>query len=178
MADEASVTPLTIRQATPTEAVRVAELAAQTFRETFAADNDPADMADYLATRFSPTQIATELADPAATFLLAAVGSTVVGYAKLQASAVPDPVSGDAPLELVRLYLRQAWTGRGYGRALMQACLDRARAEGYQTLWLGVWEHNHRARAFYQRWGFTAVGAHDFWLGRDRQTDLILQRAL
>ena len=35
-----------------------------------------------------------------------------------------------------------------------------------------------RAIAFYQRIGFETVGSRDFLLGRDLQTDLIMQRAL
>jgi hypothetical protein len=45
-------------------------------------------------------------------------------------------------------------------------------------MWLGVWEHNHRAKAFYERWGFGAAGVEIFRLGNDNQTDLLMQLAL
>jgi GNAT superfamily N-acetyltransferase len=79
---------------------------------------------------------------------------------------------------LLRLYTRKEWIGCGVGAALMQACIDEAKQRGCDTLWLGVWEHNARARAFYGRWGFQQAGSHIFQLGDDPQTDFLLQRAL
>ncbi len=70
------------------------------------------------------------------------------------------------------------WLGRGVGAALMRACLDEARRNQHQTLWLGVWEHNQRAQAFYRQWDFREVGTHIFQLGSDAQTDLLLERAV
>ncbi len=49
---------------------------------------------------------------------------------------------------------------------------------GGDVLWLGVWEHNQRAIAFYHRWGFAIVGTHTFQLGADLQTDFLMQRSL
>lgn len=60
----------------------------------------------------------------------------------------------------------------------MQACLNQAKSMAYDTLWLGVWEHNARALKFYQRWGFEAVGSHVFVVGSDEQNDLIMQKSL
>ena len=47
---------------------------------------------------------------------------------------------------------------------------------GSTTAWLGVWEHNPRAIAFYRKWGFTPVGEHCFAVGDDPQRDVILER--
>jgi ribosomal protein S18 acetylase RimI-like enzyme len=87
-------------------------------------------------------------------------------------------VEGPAPLELKRLYVARAWHGRGVAQALMDAALDAARARGARTLWLGVWERNPRAVAFYGKYGFTRVGEHTFLLGADPQTDWVLARPL
>ncbi|MDQ3134757.1 MAG: GNAT family N-acetyltransferase, partial [Acidobacteriota bacterium] len=85
---------------------------------------------------------------------------------------------GPLPVELVRLYVGRDWLGRGVGAALMGGCLDEARRGRHKTLWLGVWEHNQRAQAFYRRWDFREVGTHIFQLGSDAQTDLLLERAV
>jgi len=87
-------------------------------------------------------------------------------------------VRGPAPLELKRLYVARAWHGHGVAQALMDAALTAARAHGAQTLWLGVWERNARAAAFYRKYGFTRVGEHTFVLGTDPQTDWVLARPL
>ena len=82
------------------------------------------------------------------------------------------------PCELVRLYVSAEWLGRGVGEALIHASISEVRQEGYRTLWLGVWEHNHRARAFYRKWNFREVGEHIFQLGDDPQTDILMERSL
>ena len=168
-----------IRRATAIDAGLLAELGARTFSETFAADNRPADMAAYLAASFSPARQAEELSDPRTTYLLAEIADKAAGYAMLRAGAtVPACITGPLPVELARLYVGRDWLGRGVGAALMRACLDEARRNQHQTLWLGVWEHNQRAQAFYRRWDFREVGTHIFQLGSDAQTDLLLERAV
>ena len=79
-------------------------------------------------------------------------------------------------IELKRLYVARAWHGRGVAQALMDAALDAARARGAQKLWLGVWERNPRAVAFYAKYGFVRVGEHTFVLGGDAQTDWLFVR--
>ena len=148
------------------------------FLEAFGGDerNRPDDIAAYMAAAFSREQQAAELADPQATFFIAEIDGVMVGYAKLRSGAAAHGVTGEQPIELARLYASQAWLGRGVGEALMRACLEEARRGQHQTIWLGVWEHNARARAFYRKWNFRDVGSHVFQLGSDPQTDVLMQR--
>jgi diamine N-acetyltransferase len=169
---------VTIRRATSDDANTLAELGARTFEETFAVDNTTEDMAAYLAKHFSVAQQTSELAHPASTFLIAEVDGQAAGYAKLHAGEPPEEIEGAKPIELVRLYVLQKWLGRSVGQALMRACLDEARNKGHETLWLGVWEKNARAQAFYKKWDFRAVGEHIFQLGSDAQRDILMERAL
>jgi len=156
----------------------LAELGARTFQDAFAGENTAEDMAAYVASAFNMRQQIAELNDPASTFLLAEVGDIVVGYAKLHAGEAAGAVEGTKPIELVRLYASQEWLGRGVGQALMHACLGEARAAGYETIWLGVWERNMRAKSFYEKWDFRAVGEHVFQLGSDPQRDILMERPL
>lgn len=167
-----------IRYATPADNTLLAELGAQTFYETFAANNTPEDMAAYLAASFSPAKQAAELADPASTFLIAESESSVIGYARLKVGQPAPSVTGTRPIEMVRLYARKDWLGQGVGARLMQASLDEAVKQGCDTVWLDVWEQNARARAFYRQWGFVEVCTQLFQLGGDLQHDLILQRSV
>ena len=169
---------VSIRPANPDDAALLAELGARTFQETFAADNTTEDMAAYLASNFSVAQQTAELVHPASTFLIAEVDGVAAGYAKLHASEPPNGIEGVKPIELVRLYVSREWLGRGAGEALMRACLDEARRAGHETIWLGVWERNARAQAFYHKWDFRTVGEHMFQLGSDEQRDLLMERAL
>jgi diamine N-acetyltransferase len=170
-----------IRPAAIDDAAALSRFAATTFRETFESENAPDDMARYLTEAFTPQQQAAEIADPASTVLLAEYhgesgGTELVGYAHLIAGPVPEAVRGPAPLELKRIYVARAWHGQGVAQALMAAAIQAARARGAQTLWLGVWERNPRAVAFYAKYGFTRVGEHTFVLGSDTQTDWLFIR--
>lgn len=164
-----------IRRAYSSDALLLAGLGASTFAETFAAENTPEDMSAYLAQSFTPARLADELADAKATFLLAFVGGEAAGYAKLYQGEPPACVTGESPTELARLYVGKKWLGVGVGRELMRRCVDEARRSGAGVMWLGVWEHNLRAQAFYRKWGFTPVGRQVFRLGADAQTDWVMQ---
>jgi len=169
---------LHVRRASTADAELLAELGARTFAETFAENNSPEDMAAYTAASFSLDRLTAELADPVSVFFVAEVDGSAAGYAKIHPGEVAEGVEGQKPVELVRLYVAQAWLGRGVGPALMQRCIDEAREMGFQTVWLGVWERNHRAQAFYRKWNFHEVGEHIFQLGSDPQRDIVMQRAV
>lgn len=167
-----------IRRANPDDAGLLAELGARTFFETFAADNSAANMAAYLGSAFSEAQQAAELADPHSAFRIAETNGVAAGYAMLRSGSVPDSVTNDKPIELVRLYVSRQHLGRGVGAALMRVCIQEASSLGQGTLWLGVWEHNRRAQAFYRKWKFHEVGTHVFQLGDDAQTDILMERSI
>ena len=169
---------LTIRRANSEDASLLAELGARTFAETFATDNTPEDIVAYIGASFNLAQQMAELADPASAFLIAEVAGVAAGYAKLHAGEPAAGVDSVKPVELVRLYVSREWLGRGVGEALMRACIDEARQAGHRTIWLGVWERNGRAQAFYRKWNFRAVGQHVFQLGSDPQRDIVMQRAV
>ena len=171
----------TVRRAGADEAALIAQIGRRTFREAFASDNDPADLAAYLAEAFSIEAIGAEIGCADNRFFVArsAASGEVLGYAKVRRRvAAPPGVEGASPVEIHRLYAVAHAIGRGVGAALMRACLAEARAGGHDVVWLGVWEHNPRAIAFYRRWGFSRVGAHTFRLGSDEQIDWIMALAL
>ena len=169
---------LHIRPAGTEDAEALAALGERTFRHAFGAQNAARDIDAYVRQSFAIPRMREELACAENRFLLAFLGKreSPVAYAKLRAGRAHESVEGGAPIELQRLYLDAPAKGRGVGSMLMRTCLELAAQEGYRTMWLGVWERNSRAIAFYERWGFTASGEHVFRLGSDDQTDLIMAR--
>lgn len=167
-----------IREAGAEDAPVLTAFGERTFREAFAAQNHPEDVEAYVAATYSPERQRTELTDPARLTLVAEIDGTLAGYAQLRAGEVPSCVSGPAPIELLRFYVDSPWHGRGIAHKLMAAVVEAARAGGARTLWLGVWEHNPRAIAFYTRSGFSDAGSQSFMLGSDRQTDRVMMRPL
>lgn len=171
-----------IRLATPDDAPALTVAGRDFFRDTFGSANRPEDMEAYLASAFSESRQRAELAEPGARVLLAiGRGGEIVGYAHLRLGASP-PASSAAPsgrpAEIARLYADRRWHGRGLGAALMDAAVATARQWGAALLWLGVWEENPRAIAFYAKHGFVDVGGQEFLLGSDRQRDRIMARRL
>jgi GNAT superfamily N-acetyltransferase len=164
----------TIRAAVDADAGALAELAERTFRAAFEADNTAEDMAAHVARSYSPARQAAELADPALATLVAEHDGALVAYAQLRRGSAPACVTGPSPVEVWRFYVDQVWHGRGLARALMGAAAGAASDGGAATLWLGVWERNPRAMAFYGKMGFTPVGAQVFLLGDDPQRDLVM----
>jgi len=160
------------RRTTP----RGSPLAARTFRDTFGEFNRPEDIALHEAETYGADLQRAEIEDPRTRTLLAeADGGALAGYAQLHASDAPACVSGAAPVELARFYVDRPWHGRGVAQALLAAALAEARALGGATLWLGVWEKNARAKAFYRKHGFEERGSKVYRVGQDPQTDHVME---
>lgn len=177
----ATTSGLVIRRATSADAPALAAFAEAAFVETFAADNTPEDMAAYVAEAFGEAKQRAEVADRSRIVLLVEREGELAGYAMLNDALAPAVVTSVAlanAIEIARLYAGRRWIGTGVGAALMQHCVDLAASRGRAWLWLGVWERNARAIAFYSRWGFRDVGAQSFQLGTDRQTDRIMARRI
>ncbi len=170
--------PVNIRPAASNDAEVLAELARRTFHDTFAATNDAADMALYLSRAYGIDQQTREITDRDIVTLLVEEGGEAVAYAQLRSGHVPACVAGEKPIELWRFYVSREWHGRGIAQRLMERVISEARARGAKTLWLGVWERNDRARAFYVKSGYADVGEHIFLFGTDPQTDRIMVTTL
>lgn len=167
-----------IRRATVDDAAALAEFGARTFFETFAADNTPEDMRLHLASAWRPELQRAEILDASKITLLACAGETLAGFAQLLTTHAPACVPTVRPIEVLRFYVDKPWQGQGLARQLMEAVEAEARQLGARELWLGVWERNERAQAFYRKCGFRKVGTQIFVVGTDPQTDHVMLREL
>jgi ribosomal protein S18 acetylase RimI-like enzyme len=163
-----------IRRGETGDAILLSELGAKTFFDTFAKDNTTQDIDSYLKQSFSPEIQLAELSSSDTIFIIAEIGNTPVGYAQLILGSREDLMQGARPMEIRRIYALQEFIGQGIGSGLMKSAIEEARTRGCDCVWLGVWEQNPRAIAFYKKWGFCEVGRHTFMLGSDPQTDLIM----
>jgi len=169
---------LTIRPAGLDDAALLADLGARTFRETFEAITSPENLAAFLASAYGEELQRAELADASRPALVLEVDGIPSGFVQLRLGHREPCVPGQRPVELQRIYVLQAAHGGGLGKALMEASLELARAWEADAFWLGVWEHNDRALAFYARCGFREVGDHIFTIGDQVDRDLILVKDL
>jgi GNAT superfamily N-acetyltransferase len=150
-------------------------LGAVTFSEAFAHQNNPDDFNNYLQRSFNKEQIEIELNESGSAFLLAYYDDELVGYVRLRESnEVQGKFPGKRLLELQRIYSLQKFIGKGIGKALLTFSINFAKENGFDILWLGVWEHNHHAIQFYKHFGFEPFDSHVFMLGNDAQTDILM----
>lgn len=167
--------PVTVRYASISDAELIADMSRQTFYETFASQNSGADMDMFMNETFTRDALMKEVGADGNIFFLAFDGELPVGYARMREG---DDVAGQPAIEVARIYAVQSSIGRGVGRSLMQKCIDVAVEMRKEIIWLGVWEKNHRAIEFYQKWGFEKFGTHVFMLGNDAQTDWLMKKEL
>ena len=168
----------TIRMACDADARALAVLAESTFRAAFAAMNSVEHMDLHCRTRYGECIQAAEIADPTMTTLLAEHGGRLIGYVQLRWGSAPACVTASRAGEVQRLYVVGQWHGTGVAQALMEAAVAEVRERDLDAVWLGVWEHNPRAIAFYARLGFVEVGSHTFDLGGDAQRDIVMMKSL
>lgn len=150
----------------------------ETFTDTFAAYNTPEDMQAYLDKAYDPEKLKAELSTEGSTFYFLYDDEELAGYMKVNVVAALTEEMGADSLEVERIYIRPAFKRRGFGKYLIDKAIEIARAQGKELIWLGVWEHNLNAIAFYEKMGFVRTGAHSFFMGDDEQTDFIMTKKL
>jgi len=174
----ASLPDTVIREANRQDADLLVALGKRTFKEAFAEQTTPADMAAYLQTTFSNHGIKAQLENKDSLYLIIELQADSVGYAYLYPTQPPASIKDPKAIQLIRFYLLKKCYGLGVGNILMQACLDKSSARGYRTVWLSSWELNGRANSFYKRWHFKVVGRQKFMVGSDVQNDHIFSLQL
>lgn len=167
-----------IRPASAADAACLATFAERAFRDTYAEFNSVADMEVHVRAHLCEPQFRRHLQDPEQRFVVAMEGSEMAGFAQLQRGPAPPAVGGTVRVGILRFYVDAPWHGRGLAPRLMEAALATAADLGADVAWLGVWERNPRAIAFYKKCGFRTVGRASFRLGSDVQQDHLMQRSI
>jgi diamine N-acetyltransferase len=166
------------RLANTEDAELIADMSRHTFYDTFATQNTKANMDKFMNESFTTEALIKEVGAPGNIFILAYDDQEPVGYARMRENNNP-PVLGDTPsMEIARIYAVHTAIGKGVGNLLMRQCVDIARKKAQKSIWLGVWEKNERAIAFYTKWGFEKFSDHIFMLGNDPQNDWLMKKAL
>ena len=150
-------------------------LSIQTFKETFEEVNTEEDMQKYLDENLSIEKLKTELENPNSEFYFAENNDEILGYLKLNFKDAQTEKLEENHFEIERIYVLKAFLGQKIGQILFDKALEIGSEKNLEYVWLGVWEENHRAIRFYGKNGFEIFGKHDFVLGEDVQTDLLMK---
>lgn len=168
----------TIKKCTLDDLYELQTISIETYTETFKEHNTPENLAAYLEQAYPLDKLERELSVPSSDFFFIYSGQHLAGYLKLNThDAQTEPMGKDA-LEVERIYVRKAFQKLGIGKQLLNTAIEMAHQQNKKTVWLGVWENNDNALAFYRKKGFVQTGSHSFYMGDDEQTDLLMAKTL
>ncbi|MEO2078213.1 MAG: GNAT family N-acetyltransferase [Bacillus sp. (in: firmicutes)] len=168
----------TIKKCTLDDLHMLQEISYETFNQTFKHQNSPENMDAYLERAFNLPQLEKELSDVSSAFFFVYFHNEVAGYLKVNTNDAQSEEMGDDTLEIERIYIRSKFQKHGLGKYLFNQAMDIAVKENKRKIWLGVWEKNENAIAFYKKMGFVQTGAHSFYMGDEEQTDFIMTKIL
>ncbi|WP_416722712.1 GNAT family N-acetyltransferase [Bacillus stercoris] len=154
------------------------QLSIETFNDTFKDQNSPENMKAYLKRAFNTKQLEKELSNMSSEFFFVYFDHEVAGYVKVNIDDAQSEEMGAESLEIERIYIKNNFQKHGLGKHLLNKAIEIALERNKKNIWLGVWEKNENAIAFYKKMGFVQTGAHSFYMGDEEQTDLIMTKTL
>lgn len=157
---------------------KLQKISIDTFHDTFKDQNTPENMQAYLAKAFHSEQLERELANPSSDIYFVYFNDEVAGYLKVNVNDAQSEKMGEEFLEIERIYIRNQFQNHGLGKHLLNKAIEIAINKNKSKVWLGVWEKNRKAIAFYNKMGFIQTGAHTFYMGDEEQTDFIMSKTL
>ncbi|WP_445492557.1 GNAT family N-acetyltransferase [Niallia sp. 03133] len=167
-----------IKKCTLEDSRKLQEISYETFNETFKHQNSPENMSGYLERAFNLKQLEKELSNISSQFFFVYFNNEVAGYLKVNTNDAQSEEMGDESLEIERIYIKNKFQKNGLGKYLLNKAMEIAMERNKKKIWLGVWEKNENAIAFYKKLGFVQTGAHSFYMGDEEQTDFIMTKTL
>lgn len=167
-----------IRKCTLEDLGALQEIGIETFNDTFKNQNSPENMKAYLDKAFNLNQLEKELSNPDSEFYFIYSSGEIAGYLKVNINKAQSERMGRDSLEIERIYIRRVFQKQGLGKHLYNKAIEIAVERNKKKIWLGVWEKNESAIAFYEKMEFVRTGAHSFYMGDEEQTDFIMTRTL
>ncbi|MDQ2879185.1 MAG: GNAT family N-acetyltransferase [Pseudomonadota bacterium] len=165
------------RDAVPEDGPALAAMARRCFTETFGTLYRQADLAAFLHSAYGENGLIGVLRDSAHRVRLAVADAAIVGYCTMGPVAFPGEWPDDA-VELCNLYVLGPWQGEGIAPVLIEWGLDWARRRAASEVILSVFVDNHRARRFYERYGFVEFAKYTFMVGEHRDDDRLMRLTL
>ncbi|MDM5219697.1 GNAT family N-acetyltransferase [Peribacillus sp. NJ11] len=169
---------LNIKKCTLEDSRKLHVISYETFNETFKHQNSPENMNAYLERAFNLKQLENELSNISSQFYFVYFNNEVAGYLKVNTDDAQSEEMGDESLEIERVYIKKKFQKHGLGKYLLNEAIEIAMEGKKNKIWLGVWEKNENAIAFYKKLGFVQTGAHSFYMGDEEQMDLIMTKTL
>lgn len=149
-----------------------------TFIDAFEKDNKPDDFQTYINSAFSKDTLRKELLNTNSSFYFVYQNNELVGYYKLNENEAQNEQFNTYSIELERIYVYKMFQGKNIGAQILNNIIEYAKQKETLFLWLGVWDQNKSAIRFYKQHGFVIFDSHPYYIGNDKQTDLLMKLAL
>lgn len=169
---------IVIRKVGREELENLRDISIKTFIDSFSDANSKDDMDQYILESRSIEKITREFDNPESVFYFAISDETPVGFMKLNRGVAQNECKYENSMEIQQIYVDKEFQNLKIGQLLLDSALNKAVGEHFDFIWLGVWEHNPKAIRFYERNGFQLFSKHEFRLGKDLQTDLLMKKQL
>lgn len=169
---------IAIKKCTHEDVNELQAISIETFTETFQEQNSPEDLNAYLEKAYNSKKLEQELSNQSSLFFFVYAQEEIAGYLKINLDNAQTETMGSDALEVERIYIKKTFQKYGLGKLLMNKAMEIAVEQKKKKVWLGVWEANDNAIAFYRKKGFVQTGSHSFFMGDDEQIDLIMVKAL
>ncbi|SDK56803.1 Ribosomal protein S18 acetylase RimI [Paenibacillus sp. OK060] len=167
-----------IRACSREDLQKLQEISIETFHDTFKDQNSPDNMRAYLERAFNAKQLEDELSNSCSDIFFVYYNKELAGYLKVNREGAQSEQMSDASLEIERIYIRKKFQMHGLGKYLLNKAMETALEHQKKEVWLGVWEKNDNAIAFYKKMGFVQTGSHSFYMGDEEQIDFIMVKTL
>ncbi|GKV68383.1 spermidine/spermine N(1)-acetyltransferase [Sporosarcina sp. NCCP-2716] len=165
-----------IKKCTHKDILELQEISTETFNETFKDLNTAENMYAYLERAFNIPQLKIELDNSFSGFYFVYFNNKIAGYLKVNINDAQSEKMGDESFEVERIYIKNKFQKHGLGKYLLNKAFEIAKEGDKKKIWLGVWEKNENAIAFYKKMGFVQTGSHSFYMGDEEQIDFILTK--
>ncbi|MFB4169668.1 GNAT family N-acetyltransferase [Virgibacillus sp. JSM 102003] len=169
---------IVINECTLQDLKTLQEISYTTFNETFSDMNTEENMIAYLENAFNLERLEEEISSPYSNFFLIHYNGVLAGYLKVNVNEAQTEDMGEEALEIERIYIREQFQKHGLGKHLLDKSMEIAMKHNKKKIWLGVWEKNENAIAFYKKLGFVHIGSHAFYMGDEEQIDFIMTKTL
>lgn len=165
------------RYAVPSDALRLSILFQTVYITTYGFEGVSNEYASFISKRFAPQYIENTIVNEPHSIIVATLNENLVGVAEIDFNR-PCPIGNIAEPELGKLYVLDAFFGKGIGYNLMNEVEKTALAKGHKQVWLEVWDENPRAIAFYERQGYRAIGTVPFPMDDNTYTNIVMIKTL
>lgn len=170
---------ITIREADSNDCEVLALLGRVTFHESHKQFiKTKSDLLHHLNSTFSIEKVEKDLADSNNVYLIIYVDKFPVGYSKVILNLAEKNVKSNKVCSLDKIYVLNDFISMKIGYQLLEATVEKAKALGFEDMWLYTYYKNEKAVNFYLKTGFIEAGRHTFFVNKAGYENIVFLKEL